>query len=422
MVKPEELKGIKIRFWHPWTGDLANEVAAIANEFNQANLWGIQVETNAPGGSLMLYEQVKQNLAESSLPEVIAAPIDQLQDWQSSNQVVVNLNDYIQSTQWGMQATEIKDFQPVFWQQDQVDGVQLAIPAVRDAQVLFYNRSWANEMGFTTAPATPQDFEKQACTALQANVRTQRVDKIGTGGWIIDSDPLPMLSWFLAFTGQPIPTSDAQSYTFNSPQVQESISYLNGLFKKTCIWPGRLPTPYEYFTRRMALFYSGAVTDIPTQTRLQQVLKSNDNWTIIPYPTLLDKPVVLMNGPSYAVLKSNPQKQLAAWLFIRWLTLPRNQARLVKTSGYLPVSLSAIEMLQDYGRLNPQWNQALVLIPLAYPAPNLASWRVASTILQDAGWQIFHQPPTPIPVPTILQQLDETIPQIVNGTPTSTNP
>ena len=129
-----------------------------------------------------------------------------------------------------------------------------------------------------------------------------------------------------------------------------------------------------------------------------------------------------MNGPSYAVFKSNPKQQLAAWLFIRWLTLPRYQARLINTSGYLPVSQSAIEMLQNYGRLNPQWDQALALIPLAYPAPKLASWRLASTILQDAGWQIFHQPPTPIPVPTILQQLDETIPQIVNGTPTSTSP
>jgi hypothetical protein len=43
-------------------------------------------------------------------------------------------------------------------------------------------------------------------------------------------------------------------------------------------------------------------------------------------------------------------------------------------------------------------------------------------VLQDAGWQIFHQPPTPIPVTTILQSVDDTITQLINYAPTQSPP
>ncbi len=190
------------------------------------------------------------------------------------------------------------------------------------------------------------------------------------------------------------------------------------MFQKTCIWPRRLPTSYEYFAKRMALFYSGSVADISVQAGLQQYLKSTDQWTVIPYPSDNNKPVFIVNGPSYAVFRSNPRQQLAAWLFIRWLGLPRNQVKLVQSTGLLPANLSSVDLLKGYSLSNPQWQAALNLIPLARPAPNIPSWTTASVVLQDAGWQIFHQPPTPIPVPTILQQVDDTIPQLINYTPT----
>ena len=168
----------------------------------------------------------------------------------------------------------------------------------------------------------------------------------------------------------------------------------------------------------MALFYSGSVSDIVAQARLQEYLKSKDQWTVIPYPSDNNKPVFIVEGPSYAVIKSNPRQQLAAWLFIRWLGLPRNQVKLVESTGLLPVNLSSADLLRVYSFSNPQWQTAVNLIPVARAAPNVPSWTTASVVLQDAGWQIFHQPPTPIPVSTILQQVDDTIPQLINYVPT----
>jgi len=421
-VQPEDLKGVQIVFWHPWSGAAAAQVDAIVNEFNQVNVWGIQVKASAAGSDSMLEEQVKSNLVGGQLPDLIAAPIDQLAAWQSAAKVIVPLNDYIASPQWGMQPQEISDIEPLFLEQDRVDGNQLAIPAVRDGQLLFYNQTWAVEMGFISPPASPDQFKTQACAALQANIRTQRVDKVGTGGWVIETSPLTLLSWMQVFGGQPVPAGDSQAYSFNSTADLNSINFLLDLFQKSCIWPRRLPNSYSYFTNRMALFYSGSVSDIPAQATLQEYLKSKDKWTVIPYPSDNNKPVFMVNGPSYAVLRSNPKQQLAAWLFIRWLALPRNQVKLVESTGLLPVNLSTAPLLKVYSSANPQWQAAVDLIPLARPAPSNPSWTTASVVLQDAGWQIFHQPPTPIPLPTILQQVDDTIPQLINYAPTQITP
>jgi len=420
-VQPENLKGVQVVFWYPWSGDSAAQVDSIVKDFNQTNVWGIQVTASAAGSSSMLNEEVQSNLVGGQLANVVAAPIDQLSAWQSAAQVVVPLNDYIQSPDWGLQPQEISDIQPLFMQQDRLNGNQLAIPALRDGEVLFYNLTWSNEMGFANPPGTTDQFKAQACAALQANVRTQLIDKIGTGGWVIDTGPYTLLSWMQVFGGQPIPTGDSQVYSFNSEHDQASINFLLDMFQKSCIWPRRLPTSYEYFTKRMALFYSGMVSDISAQARLQEYLKSKDQWTVIPYPSDPDhKPVFIVEGPSYAIFRSNPRQQLAAWLFIRWLGLPRNQAKLVEATGLLPVNISSADLLKGYSFSNPQWQAAVDLIPVARPAPNLPSWTTASVVLGDAGWQIFHQAPTPMPVPTILQQLDDTIPQLLNYVPTPT--
>ena len=421
-VKPEDLKGVQIVFWHPWSGDTAAQVDSIVNEFNHVNVWGIQVKASAAGSSSMLNEEVKSNLVGGQLADVVAAPIDQLTAWQSAAQVVLPLNDYIHSPQWGMQPQEISDIEPLFMEQDSFEENQLAIPALRDGQLLFYNLTWAAEIGFPNPPTSPDQFKAQSCAALQANVRTQRIDKIGTGGWVIETAPLTLLSWMQVFGGQPVPAGVSQSYSFNSAPNLASINFLLDMFQKSCIWPRRLPNSYEYFTKRMALFYSGSVSDIPFQARLQEFLKSKDQWTVIPYPSDKGKPVFIVNGPSYAIFRSNPKQQLAAWLFIRWLALPRNQVKLVGSTGLLPVNISSAELLKGYGSSNPQWQAAVNLIPLARPAPGIPSWTTASVVLQDAGWQIFHQPPTPIPVPTILQQIDDTIPQLINYSPTQTPP
>jgi len=56
------------------------------------------------------------------------------------------------------------------------------------------------------------------------------------------------------------------------------------------------------------------------------------------------QPVTVLYGASMAVFKTTPEKQLAAWQFIKYFTSPEVTADWGPSSGYMPVRKSALTM------------------------------------------------------------------------------
>ena len=346
-VNPEKLRGLVIEFWHPWEGSADQTFADLVYEFNTTNLWGIYVDPVAAGGAGSLYDGVNARLAaQEALPHVVAAPIEQLLAWQQEENIVIDLNPYIYSTEYGLTSDQMNDFQPVFWEQDQVDGRQLGIPAQRTTRVLFYNQSWARELGFETAPATSTEFQAQSCAAAQAYLDNKDNNNEELGGYITNMDPLTTLSWMLAFEAG-IPDLDFEDYSFNSDEMIDMFTFQHSLFDEGCAWNSRLPEPYDYFANRQALFYSGTLQDLTTQAQTSRRMGNPDQWIILPFPGPNGSQTVLTYGPSFGILAASSEEQLAAWLFIRWLAVPRNQVDLVESTNALPVSQTAIQMLDQ---------------------------------------------------------------------------
>ncbi len=408
-VEPSQLENTKLYFWHPWSGQLAQKLDTIVNEFNQSNLWGIQVYTFAMGGNNTLIDRFEQSMQNGETPNVILAPSELLLLWQKQYQAFTPVNTYLQDSQWGLTAQERADIPPLYWQQDSLAGEQVSIPATRDLHVLLYNQSWANELGFFSAPQSWNGFTRQICAAAEER---KAIDE--TGGWIIDTDPLTTLSWVLTRNPPALYNAETDQYRFNNAQARETFSALRGLLDDGCAWNSRLPKPYDYFANRQTLLYSGSLQDILLQSQAMKKAQNTDEWDILPFPVDDGKPVVLMNGNSYAVRQTTPAEQLASWIFIRWLILPRHQVKLTEASGLLPVSASAFETLQDFRAAHPQWDTAVGLIPLATPAPQSGSWSIAQTILEDAAWQTYQTFTKPEDIPTILQELDELIPEVLS--------
>ena len=71
---------------------------------------------------------------------------------------------------------------------------------------------------------------------------------------------------------------------FSSPDSEAAFTALLKLENDTCAWVSRLPEPYDYFTNRQALFYSGSMEDLRVQEKNNTRLESKDEWTVIPYP------------------------------------------------------------------------------------------------------------------------------------------
>ena len=66
-----------------------------------------------------------------------------------------------------------------------------------------------------------------------------------------------------------------------------------------------------------------------------------------------------------SVPKTTPQKQLAAWLFIRWFSEPKQQAAWTHVSLYFPVRKSAEPLIRDILASDPRFAVAWELLKKA---------------------------------------------------------
>lgn len=403
------LKGKTVVFWHPWSADLAKQVDEAAAEFNKKNEWGIQVQVKSLYGAGGLYDAVEAGVKAEpqDLPQVIAATSDQLAEWSANKIPLVDLNKYIQDAQVGLNSADLKSYQAAFLKQDQSGNQQLGLPALRTGQVIFYNQTWAKELGFQTVPKTPEEFKQQACAAAKANNDTLNKDITGTGGWLVDSDALTTLSWMSAFGAKAIPAAEGQPYTFESKEAENAVSFLRGMLDQGCAWTGLNPLPYTYFSQRMALFYSGSLDNMPLQKHYQDQAGSKDQWTVLPFPGEDGKSLVYASGYSYALLTAKDlQTQLAGWLFIKWMEQPDVAIKLLKAAPSIPVNDKFTEQIGSDKNAYP-WQMLLPLSESVQPAPSLSTWRVVRRLFEDASWQIYR-----LPVEGLDKVLPQTLPQL----------
>jgi ABC-type glycerol-3-phosphate transport system substrate-binding protein len=399
------LKGIQVFFEHPWAGSEADAIDSMVAEFNRDNPWGIMVVVEKPGSSAELINTLEEELGTSTQPDIIAAPIESLLALNQNDKVVIDLGPYVGSGTYGLDPKIIDAFSPVIWAQDSLDGYRYGIPAQRTAKVMIYNRTWAKELGFDNPPATPEDFEKQTCAAYNALLQDDNKDNNGLGGWVIDTDAMTLASWAAAF-GTDLDSNG--QVKFSTEGMKDTFTYLRKLEDEGCTWVSKEPAPYNYFDNRQALVYSADLQDLAVQTSLQAISGGTDQWEVIPFPTKGEQ-FVYTYGPSYAILKNSEEKQLAAWLFIRWMTSLDHEGALVKAGATLPMGEDFINYSIELEDSIPQWGQMLPLLGVVKIPPQDPQWTQAKMILEDAGWQLFKTDMKPEDIPGLLAQMDSTL-------------
>lgn len=410
---PSALKGLQIQFMHPWSGTTAELMTKMVDEFNQTNSWGIHVILIEPGSAGQVTSDLASDIATGNQPSMVAAPVDVLLKLNASENVIEDLNPYMYFRDWGFTSAELADFDSTYLKQDAVNGFQYAFPAQRTAVMMFYNSSWANELGFSKPPSTFEDFRQQSCAANAAMKKDADSTNDGLGGWIVNTEGLVTYSWW---TGTNTVLVTDGKYTFNTPAASTAFESIHDLYTTGCAWIPRAQTSYEYFAKRQALFYSAYLQDILPQIQALVANGSTDTWTLIPFPSIGTQRVVV-DGPSYAVLKTTPEKQLASWLFIRWLSSPTQQVRMLQSSLTLPLSKSISDQLLNSPTMPQQWKDAVTVIVNPDPVPSDPNWSLARTILEDAGWQLFKTTLTNADIPALLSQMDSTFAELKDRQP-----
>jgi multiple sugar transport system substrate-binding protein len=398
-VDPRSMRGLSLQVWHAFAGPAYDLFSRQAAQFNAENSWGILINPTGYGDYTSLFDAVNTSLNSTQPPDLVAALPEQALAWDAAG-AVVDLNPYLIDPQWSLPAGASADFPAIFWAQDEVNGRRLGLPAQRSARLLFYNQTWAKELGFDTPPATAEEFLRQACAANASFLRDKDVTNDRKGGWVVDTRWQTTYSWLLAFGGGVVDGSD---YGFRTDPNLAALQFMKNLSDRQCAWPSE--TPFESFAARTALFIGGDLSELPVELNSMSSLKNPDQWTVIPFPGSQGN-VVVPYGPSYTILKSAPERQLAAWLFARWLLSPENQAQWVEATGLFPLRNSVLDMIKPFRQASPQWEVAFGTLSQAQGVPQLASWRKVRYVLED-GMTVFFQSNQPADkLPDVLTEMD----------------
>jgi multiple sugar transport system substrate-binding protein len=416
-ITPTALAGIHITFWHPWVGKMGDVIRGLIADFNKTNTYGITVEERSFGGEQALWDQVSQSILETATPNLIVAPTEQLVAWQVPQQEFVDLNDYIFSPTFGLTPMQQSDYFASIWKEDVINGIRFGIPATRTGQVLYYNTSWAKELGFDSSPATVAEFKTQACSAAQVNANLGLARANGTGGWLIDWSWQTDLSWLSSFNYVSFPETNSKDYNFETNAFEDTQAFLRDLSDNSCAWFSNNQTPQVYLAGRYALFYAGDLQLIPFQLGAQIDAKSTDEWSVIPFPGEDGHPSILVHGASYAVFLSTPEEQLASWLFIRWMEQTENQIELVKTEGSLPLTYSAVQALSDYSNGRTQWESVIQYLDNATLPPNNGYWLDVRPIIEDSFMMLLSPQYLTANIPNMAKVLDATIQDVLAQEP-----
>jgi ABC-type glycerol-3-phosphate transport system substrate-binding protein len=313
----------------------------------------------------------------------------------SYGDVVVDLSAYIADESIGLGAEEIADFYPVFWEQDRIGDAHLGLAMQKTGQVIFYNASWARELGFENAPTTPEELREQACASAAANGN-------GTGGIFLNTNSSAIAGWIFAFGGE---IENENGYNLNSPETEAAFTFLKTLQNEGCMWQPENFYPNAEFATRQGLFYISSLAGIQIQADYMKAAENEDEWTVIPFPGITGEPVINIYGPSLSILAATPEEQLASWLFIKYFLEIQNQAQWVETTGYFPSRQSTYRELGSYALENPQWQAASELLIYGQHEPRYESWGSVRGVLQDAAAELLYYGVGIDGIPQLLEEL-----------------
>lgn len=394
-VDSAALGGIEIEFWHVWDRDTGDALNAIVDEFNATNEYGITVTALDQGSYGDIVGAVEAGMAVGELPHLVVGYRSDYLGWESAREgTLVDLTDYVRDKDWGYSSDEVNEFTDAFWSQDEVGDARFGLPHSRSAQFLYYNTSYAQDLGFDAPPSTPAEFKEQACAATADN---------GLGGWFIHTGADTLASWIFAFGGE---YEVEDGYTFDTEEAKAAFEFMADLYASGCAWLPESSYPNAEFATRQGLFYTSSSGGVGYQEAAFEDAGSTDEWTLIPYPTVDGGGVLVAYGPTFIMLQSTPEEQLASWIFMKFVMEAENQVAWIEASGYYPPRESVIDLLGDYIASHPFYDVGYeAVVSSAKFTSMFESGATVRGLMQDAGALLFQDGFDPGDIPGILADL-----------------
>ncbi len=374
--------GQEVILWHAMNDTASSTLTEFVDEFNATNRWGITIVPQNQGTYTRLRERLDSALQRGATPDLVVL-YPQHASAYAARADVIAFDDYISSPQAGLTRAELDDFLPGLLEGERNPqlGNQLAsFPIGPDAMVLVYNVDWLRSIGYQDPPQTWEIFN-QACA--QAMADTDGDTMPDTFGYAFVAD-VPTFSAMMLTRGQELLSQDGSRVLFNTPEGERAMRTLRDAYSSKCAYtaPGR-DWDRGDFTNAKVLFNIVPSSALPAYHTI--IGKSSIfRWGVSPLPHNGEAPITPLSGQNWTLFKSNPDRQLAAWLFIRWFSEPSQTQRWASANYTLPLRRSAITTLEAQPDLEPTFKRVIELAPYGRPEPSIAKWDDVGKIVLQA--------------------------------------
>lgn len=395
--------GQKVVFWHPWVGKRGKIIEQMALEYNLSNPYDIQVDLRHWGGEEALIEGLSASVQDP--PSMVVLPPQYRFAFTEMGLPFQDLSTYIDQSSPEIGMIGIQDYPEALIQPVKMETNIFGLPAAGDTTVMVYNKTWAKILGFDQSPTNWDGFIDQACAAAQANNKLSDRRLHGTGGWLIDLAPETALTWIHSL-GAPIPYSSEVKTSYSNPAYQKVFGDLLTLRQKGCAWVGKNPNSDFYFSDRLALFITMRISDASSFERSMTAKKSMDQWEILSFPGNQQPTSWMADMDYFFIPKTDANQQLAAWLFLKWLSAPEQELRLSLSDGLLPARKITWDVVLKAKQFPTQQIDWMSKTQNPVSGPYQPEWLIGKAVLTDGFRQIMASNTTVENLPGILAGMD----------------
>ena len=406
-LEQEEMTGSILTLWHPWSGETAELIDRLVDLFNRENTLTITINSVSRANKDELIADLSAAFeGEGQIPHLIVSTSQSIRSWYLRDFPIQEIDDSLFPEGNNSSENQIETIFPLFRNIDVVDDVRIGVPAYQSGHFIFYNQSWAKELGFEAYPKTIEEFKEQSCAAVQQNLYDSQSENDGMGGWIFNGDTFSILSWMRVFNGGTLIGNRSQPIIKEQGNI-DAITFLIDFYLDDCAWwQEKEAQPYNLFSTRKALFFSGKMEDMFQQLDFDKANNNLDEWILIPYPSDSGKPLVMVEGLSFAVTTEDESSKKAALEFVNWMMQPVVQAEIIRNTGVFPLSNTVIEVVDPEMENFSVWKNSLQFLPFAQAEPVFDKWYVIQKVLEDIGLQIVRYIPSLEEVESLLAEAE----------------
>lgn len=379
---------LKIEFWHALTGaSQVAELQKLADQFNAKNPQYF-IMPILQGNYDQTLQKMNAAITANSTPDMILGNPGDLGTYNAAG-VMQPLDAYINDATDGLGAQLADIDQSLYF--DKFDNEIIGASIGRSVQLLYYNADMLKAAGFDNPPATIEEFEK-ICAAVS------KPPDVSCYAFVPSASTFANLVW--NFGGQ-YASDDETKAAFDDAGGVAALTWLKKLAdNKWAYQPAAAFGDQTDFGNGKVAFTVGSSAGLPFYQRAVAGSQKPFKWGVAPLPRDANgKNYVDIFGPSIGILKSTPEKQKGAWLFLKSLFSDEVETEWAQITTYFPATKSAATAVgamdpatvtnKDFAAVLPQYKLATSYLAQGKREPSNPAWQSVRSIIANMVTAVF---------------------------------